>query len=194
MTAIEKYLLNLNRRARSDWVSARLLWNLGFVAQAVWLIQQSVEKYLKVLWVSDKKFPSEKDLVKQLKGLGKGKFDTTHDLAEIFSKLDPGIQRQLGRPNILLIKSEALRYNGSFLYGDKVFNFAEAFVKKIRKLLNEPLKASLYEEIKCVSNKPLTEAVRRKHDKIIREILSLKNKTSRKEQYKQIKRKITSLL
>jgi len=191
MTVIEKYLPNLRRRAHTDWISARLLWNIGFIAQAIWLIQQSIEKYLKVLWAHDKVFSTEKELTDQLKKLGKGKFDSMHDIGSIFHKLDLSTQYQLGSPYILQIKSETLRYSGSFVYGEKIFNSAEAFIKSIRKLLNEDIKISLYEEIKSVAVNTGTQDLRRKQDSIFKEILSLKSRINRKKLHKQIKRLIS---
>lgn len=190
MTPIEKYLHGLGQRAHSDWVSARLLWNLGFVAQAVWFIQQSIEKYLKLLWAQNKKFTSEGELKKQLRKLSQGEFDPKHDLKEILNKLDSCVKKQLGHPGILLVKSEVLRYGGSFSYGEKLFSAAEKFIKEIRILLKEVNKNSLYEEIKSTHGKvePRAENLRKKSDNIIKEILSLKNKLSSRKLRRQIRR------
>ena len=137
----------------------------------------------------DEKFTSEKELEKKLKKIGRGKFDSHHDLSEIFDKLNPEIRARLGIPKILQVKSEVLRYGGSFVYGDKLFSNAEAFIKRIRTLLGDDIKPSLYKETKCTFNKQCTETGRQKYDKIIKEILSLKNKMRRKELLKQIKQR-----
>lgn len=190
MSPVEKYLYVLGQRAHSDWVSARLLWNLGFVAQAVWLIQQSMEKYLKLLWGQSKKFSSVQELKQQLRKLSQGKFDSQHDLTEVLNKLDSCVKNQLNRQGILIVKSDVLRYGGSFVYGGKLFSTAEKFIKKIRSLLKEVNKNSLYEEIKSTHGRvePRTVSLRGKSDNIIKEILSLENKLSSRRLRRQIRR------
>lgn len=185
-----QYLNKLKNRAHADWLSARLLWNLGFLNQPIWLIQQSMEKYLKVLHARDKTFASKKELITFLKDLSKGTFDNMHDVAEIINKLSEPYKSQIGNPSILLVRSEELRYGGSIIYGDKLFTNAEVLAKKIRTMLGESAQKCLFDEIKIVTIAPNASAKKLLHDKLIKDILSLKNQPSRKKVYKKIRRLI----
>ena len=172
----------LRNIANGDLIAARLLWNLGLSSQAIWLLQQSIEKYLKYLWAKKRIFESEADLDKQLKD------NFNHKIEKIFDELDLKYKKNIKNP-IFIIALSALRYKGSFGYSYQMFRCGEKFVHEIRALLAEKKYSNHFEEWK---NAPMRlrfnynkEA---KAEEVVKSILSLTNPRTKKERLKDKRR------
>ncbi len=160
--------------AKADLVSARILWNVGLIAQSIWLLQQSAEKYLKYLWSQNKVFSDQKHLECQLKCLG-------HNLKTIFDGLEPSIKKKI-KSQMWLVRLDGLRYSGSFGYSYTQFRSAEKFINDIRKILKENIQKNHFDEWKSTNmrmHKQLTKE--RETERVIKSILSLTNARTKKE-------------
>ncbi len=123
--------------AHADYVGARILWNLGVFMPSLQLAQESMEKYLKVLWAQDKSFQGQDDLENKLRKFG-------HNLGKVFEALKPGHQQQLkkklkGRV-LTLYLLEGLRYGTktpAVGFSDHEFRSAELFILELRRMLGE---------------------------------------------------------
>jgi len=180
--SLKIYIGYLQRIAFQDWTAARILWNLGIMLPSLQLLHESIEKYLKVLWVRDKQFSSREELDRRLKEFG-------HNFDKIFNSLHPDLQEKLkavlNKNGIMLYQLEALRYGTQALIGfsDALFKASELFIKEIRKLLNQPVKKNLLEELESaifIDNPKQQMQIK----DVLKQILILKRKTLTKKQRK----------
>ena len=180
MTDIEQYLWKMKEIAYRDWLSARILWNLGFMNQAIWLLGQSGEKYLKVLWAQRKIFASVDDLENQLKRCSQSKGEP-HDINKIFNQLSKHVQDKLKQYPISWIKTSALRYgNENFIYLNKWFFLYEKAIRAIRILLGDQPKNSLFKEL-SVPVGSFTKKQQGIRNDAFKKILSIQNYSLGKE-------------
>lgn len=181
--------------AHTDWVAARILWDLGFFYQPIWLIGQSVEKYLKVLCVQSRQFSSEKDLYDKLKKLSQSKGEP-HDIGKVFSSLPLNIQKKLKKHPVTLIKTAAIRYGDAIFiaYNDTQFHFAEKFIRDVRILLGDMPKKNFLEECYEIISSRHRLDKREKVKNIIRELLSIKNPYITKKRKREIMRRLRSIV
>ncbi len=160
--------------AKADLVSARILWNIGLIAQSIWLLQQSAEKYLKYLWARNKVFSDQKHLECQLKCLG-------HNLKAIFDGLEPSIKKKI-KSQMWLVRLDGLRYSGSFGYSYTQFRSAEKFINDIRKILKEKIEKNHFDEWKSTNMRMHKQADKETEtQRVIKSILSLTNTRTKKE-------------
>ncbi len=167
-------LRTIQKIAMADLVAARILWNTGLIAQSLWMLQQSAEKYLKCLWAKDQIFESERDFQKRL-------HDLNHDFSNIFKSLRKEYQNKIPG-SLYIISISNLRYNGNFCYDYSQFKSSEKFINHVRKLLGEKIKKNHLQEwenvaIKFSNNhKQNTKAI-----KVVQSIFSLTNSMTKKE-------------
>lgn len=131
----ETWLSRLQKIAYHDWLCARLLFNVGYYDQAYWMINQSMEKYMKVLWAKEYNKESICELKKKIKKLSRN-----HDLQNILTCLNKNYRDKLNKFKIIFYKPSVLRY-GEYEYGlgfsNKMFRKCEKFIKQIRIFLSD---------------------------------------------------------
>ncbi len=160
--------------AKADLISARLLWNIGLMAQSIWLLQQSAEKYLKCLWANNRNFSDENDLKRQLKCLG-------HDIKGIFDSLDSIVKKKIKSP-MWLVRLDNLRYSATFGYSYGRFRLGEKFINEIRILLKEKVEKSQFDTWnKTTMRIPKNHLENIKTANVIKSILALSNPRTKKE-------------
>ncbi len=164
--------------AKADLIAARLLWQLGLVAQSIWMLQQSAEKYLKCLWALNKSFTSEKNLQNRLKRLD-------HDIKRIFDSLDLKYKQQINFP-MWIISLDALRYNATFGYSYSKLRSGERFINEIRRLLNERIQKSHLEEWRNTSMRmSYNYKTEQKAINAVSSVLSITNRETKREKRNQ---------
>ncbi|MBI2118856.1 MAG: HEPN domain-containing protein [Elusimicrobia bacterium] len=181
----DTWLSRLQEIAYHDWLCARLTLNLGYYKQANWMISQSMEKYMKVLWAKDRKFKSVNELKERLKSLSKN-----HDLHDIFISLDKNYRDALGKYKVSFYVPSALRY-GEYNYGlgfsNKMFKECENFIRQIRVWLSDVPSGSILDDY----NRTIHVFSTVKHKKaieLIKGILSLVRRMPTKKERKEVKR------
>lgn len=164
---------HLSMIARGNHAGARVLYNLGFFISSLCLFQESIEKYLKVLWAHDKTFQSKEDFDKQLKKFG-------HNCKKILNSLDENIKNTLlgiaKKYRLNLYDLIGLRYGLPLVvYNESYFRGVENIIKEIRKLINEPREENLCEEISATLVSFGEKEKEDKRKEIIKQVLSLHN-------------------
>ncbi len=165
--------------AKTDLIAARILWNMGLIAQAIWLEQQSVEKYLKALWAKSKTFTNKKDFKDRLKAFSKK--SATHGIKEVFEALPPAQKKQI-KHGLSIVALHPLRYQASFGFNYGAFRSGELFIEDVRKLLGENPKSHLKEWESAAMRLrgfPKTEVKMRQAAKLIYSITNPKTKKER---------------
>ncbi len=171
--------------ARTDLIAARILWNMGLIAQAIWLEQQSAEKYLKALWAKTATFTSENNFKNCLRQFGRK--STTHGIKEVFEALPLDQKKQI-KHGLNIVAIDPLRYEASFGFSYGAFRSGELFIADVRKLLGEKPVSHLKEWERSamrLKGSPKMESKMRQAAKLI---YSITNPKTKKEQAQERRR------
>ncbi|MDZ4295836.1 MAG: hypothetical protein U1A16_00515 [Patescibacteria group bacterium] len=183
----------LQRIAYTDWIAARILRNLGFFYQPMWLLGQSIEKYVYILWIeSHARLPQGRlrRKLKEFSARGVG----MRGLAPLFNALPKATKTLLHESWQSWVKYESA-YRGKIPfagYSDTAFRVSERFVRDIRVVLGETPKKNFLEEWAGIAaqHSPLK---RERMVQVMKGILALKNPTLTKRLRRTYARKIRQI-
>lgn len=178
---VSKRITEMQKIALTDMLSARILWNLNFYRQASWLIYQSAEKYIKVLWAQDKTIRNVSELSESWRNMG-------HNLKGMFNALSVEHKRALERNKFTYHDPATIRYGEPYNigYSKKNFRKIELFINDVRRILGEHHNGYFDEAFEVVALS-FNANKQRDAEKLLKNILSLKRSAPSRRQRKRYK-------
>jgi len=134
--------------AFDDYEAAKVLWNQhntgsarSFRSISLQLMQESTEKYLKVLWAKNKEFSDVNDFTEQLR-----KLESKHDIHRILGKLNLKYREKLEavfkKHPFRSYQLDGLRYGTKTPlvdYNESEFRSRSIFINEIQQLLDKKM-------------------------------------------------------
>lgn len=175
----------LKRLGYTDWIAARILWNLGFFFQPLRLLEESIEKYLHALWLAGG----------TRRSVRAARRTAAQSPARLFRTLPRAVREALADDWQTWARAGVLHAAGThnIQTSEAAFRSAERLIRAARLLLDDPPRRNFLEEWEALAAVNYSPLKRTRLTQVMKGILALKNPPLTKRLKRQYARKIRQI-